>query len=120
MAMGRYKCRVDIGGFFVIQDYVEERDGRVVYQGHGIFGWDDAAQKYTWFWVDSLGHVPSAASRGTWTGDTLVFEHEAVGNERGRYTFSFRDEDSYDFRVENSQDGGQTWRLFLEATYQRQ
>lgn len=120
LAMGRYKCRVDIGGFFVIQDYVEEREGRVVYQGHGIFGWDDANKRYTWFWVDSLGQVPTAPSRGTWNGDTLVFEHEPVGSERGRYTFAFKDEDSYDFKVENSQDGGQTWRLFLEATYQRQ
>ena len=103
----------------MIQDYVEERDGRVVYQGHGIFRWDDAQQNYTCL-VDSLGQVPSAPARGSWTADTLVFEHDQAGAERGRYTFSFKDEDSYDLKIENSQDGGQTWRLFLQATYQRQ
>lgn len=120
MAMGRYKCRIDIGGFFLIQDYVEEKDGRVVYQGHGVFGWDDARRQYMWYWVDSLGQVPTAPSWGTWNGDTLIFEHEPQGLQRGRYTYQFTSEDSYDLKIENSQDGGQTWRLFMQGSYQRQ
>lgn len=119
-AMGRAIYRVDVDGFFLIQDYIEEKDGRVVYRGHGVFGWDDARKKYIWFWVDSMGWIPAAPSLGSWDGDTLVFEHEPRGAERGRYTYRFTSEDSYDFTIENSQDGGQTWRTFMEGTYQRQ
>ena len=32
-ARGRSTCRLDLDGFFVIQDYVEEKDGRVSYRG---------------------------------------------------------------------------------------
>jgi hypothetical protein len=117
--MGRSMCRVDVEGFFVIQDYIEERDGRVVFRGHGVFGWDDARKKYMWFWVDSMGSVPSAPSLGTWEGDTLIFEHD-TGDQRGRYTYRFTSEDSYELKIENSQDGGQTWRTFMEGSYQRQ
>lgn len=120
IAIGRYIGRVDVDGFFVIQDYVEEKDGRVVYRGHGVFGWDDQRKTYTWYWVDSLGMAPTAPSRGRWEGNTLVFEHDTSGPQRGRYTYRFEDEDSYHFTIENTQDGGQTWQQFLEAEYHRQ
>jgi hypothetical protein len=120
VALGRYIGRVDVDGFFLLQDYVEERDGRVVYRGHGVFGWDERDQTYTWYWVDSLGSAPSAPSRGRWVDDMLVFEHAPVGAQRGRYTYRITGEDSYHFTIENSEDGGQTYRLFLEADYHRQ
>ena len=119
-AMGRSICRVDVDGFFVLQDYIEEKDGRVVFRGHGVFGWDGARQKYAWFWVDSMGFVPRAPSLGTWEGDTLVFESEPDGVQRGRYTYRFTGEDSYELTIENSQDGGETWRTLMEGSYQRQ
>src|SRR5215831_3482400 len=63
-ATGRSSIRSDLDGFFVIQDYVEEKDGRVVFRGHGVFGWDAGDKKYIWYWVDSMGSVPAAPSRG--------------------------------------------------------
>jgi hypothetical protein len=47
-AVGRYRGRVDMDGFFVVQDYVEEKDGRTVFRGHGVFGYDAQAKEYIW------------------------------------------------------------------------
>ncbi len=47
--------RREVDGFFLVQDYVEEKDGRIVYRGHGVFGFDPDAKAYTWYWVDSMG-----------------------------------------------------------------
>jgi hypothetical protein len=118
-ATGRSTIRVDVDGFFVIQDYTEEQDGRVNYRGHGVFGWDDRQKSYIWYWVDSLGEIPPAPSRGQWTGDTLVFESESLPGRRGRYTYQFLDDASYRFAIANSGDGGKTWQTFMEGTYRR-
>ena len=118
-AVGRYTHRVDIDGFYVVQDYVEEKDGRVSYGGHGILGWDDEQKNYTWYWVDSMGSVPPAPSRGRWEGDTLVFEHAPVGDRRGRYTYRFVGGAQFQFKIESSQDGGRSWQTFMEGRYKR-
>jgi hypothetical protein len=118
-AVGRYNSRVDIDGFFVIQDYVQEKDGKTLYRGHGIFGWDEERKTFTWYWIDSMGVVPPSPSRGQWAGDTLTFEHDPLGERRGRYTFRFASDTQLAFKIENSQDGGKSWQLFLEATYKK-
>jgi hypothetical protein len=119
-ATGRFDMRVDVDGFFVIQDYVEEKDGRTSYRGHGIFGWDAEQKCYAWYWVDSIGMVPPAPARGQWEGDTLTFEHAPVGDQRGRYTTRFVSADEITFSIENSRDGGKTWQQFMEGRYRRQ
>lgn len=118
-AVGRFTMWVGVDGLFVLHDYHQEKDGRVVYRGHGIFGWDEQKREYAWYWVDSMGVVPPSPSRGQWRDDTLTFEHEPLGDRRGRYTFTFRGPDSFVFTIENSQDGGVTWSRFLEGTYGR-
>jgi hypothetical protein len=118
-ALGRYHCRVDVDGFFVLQDYVQEKDGNPTYRGHGIFGWDAERKTFIWYWVDSMGSVPAAPSRGQWNGDSLIFEHEPMGDRRGRYTFEFSGETLLIFRIENSQDGGKSWQTFMEGKYRK-
>jgi hypothetical protein len=49
----------------------------------------------------------------------LVFEHEPMGDRRGRYTHQFQGDDVLLFKIENSQDGGKTWQTFLEASYKK-
>ncbi|HET6283454.1 MAG TPA: DUF1579 family protein [Polyangia bacterium] len=117
-ATGKYTGRIDLDGFFLIQDYVEEKDGKVAFRGHGIFGWDPGDQKFTWYWVDSMGGVPSAPSRGEWNGDTLTFESSSPQG-KGRYTYRFEGDSAYNFRLENSFDGGKTFTLLMEGTYHR-
>jgi hypothetical protein len=118
LARGRSSCRLDLDGFFVIQDYVEEKDGRETYRGHGIFGYDERAKEYCWYWIDSMGSVPAAPSRGRWEGDTLTF-HSTSPQGQGRYVFRFEGQSKYHFRIENSFDGGKTFVTFMEGTYSK-
>ena len=104
-------------GFFVAQEYAEEKDGKTVFRGHGVFGWDAQKKDYTWYWVDSMGTPPAQASRGTWEDDTLVF-HSEMGPARGRYTFRFENPDQMHFRIENAMDG-KTYQTFMEGRYRR-
>lgn len=102
----------------MVQDYAEEKAGRTVFRGHGVFGWDAKLKTYTWYWCDSMGQPPGEASRGHWQGDTLTFE-STQPQGRGRYTFRFEGDDSYHFKIENSFDGGATWVMLMEGTYRR-
>ena len=116
---GNRDLRIDLDGFFVVQDYVEEKDGQTVFRGHGVFGYDAQAKEYCWFWVDSMGFVPAAPSRGRWEGDTLTFRSVSPQGE-GRYTYRFQSDRRYSFRLENSFDGGKTFTLMMEGTYDKQ
>jgi hypothetical protein len=117
-AVGHYTYRVDLDGFWVVQDYYEEKDGRVVFRGHGLFGYDAQTKEYCWYWVDSMGFVPAAPSRGRWEGDTLLFtSHSPQG--QGRYTIRFSGERTYHFKLENSFDGGKTFNQVMEGTYHK-
>ncbi len=118
-AIGRSNCRVDLDGFWVVQDYVEEKDGRTTYRGHGVFGFDVQTKEYCWYWIDSMGFVPAGPSRGKWEGDTLTLISQSPRGQ-GRYTYRFENERTYHFRIENSFDGGKTFQTFMEGTYRKQ
>jgi len=117
-ALGRSRSRLDMEGFFLLQDYVQERDGSIVFRGHGVLGWDADTDSYVWYWVDSMGFVPKEPARGRWEGDSLVLHNT---NPRGlsRYTFRFPADGVEEFKIESSVDGGQTWKPVIEATYRR-
>jgi len=117
-ATGKIRARVDIDGFFVISDYVQENAGGVSYRGHGVYGYDPKTDEYTWYWVDSMG-MPAAVARGKWHGDTLTFE-SATSHGQGRYVYRFEGRDKHHFSIENSMDGGSSWIKFMDATYVRQ
>jgi hypothetical protein len=117
-AVGRSICRIDLDGFYVIQDYVQEKDGRVVFAGHGIFGFDPTSSDYGWYWIDSMGAFPAAPSHGRWEGETLTF-HSKSPQGQGRYVYRFEGDRTYHFRVENSFDSGKTFAPFMEGTYRK-
>jgi hypothetical protein len=118
-AVGRYNHRIDIDGFYLLQDYVQEKNGKISYRGHGIFGYDSERKDFTWYWVDSFGMVPGAPSRGQWNGNTLVFEHEPQGERRGRYTYELLGDTAFTFKIESSQDGGKSWQTFMTSHYKK-
>jgi hypothetical protein len=117
-AVGRTTSRPALDGFFLLQDYVEEKDGRTVFRGHGIFGWDDRQHCYVWYWFDSMGMAPPAPARGAWEGDTLTFTNEG-GGQTNRYVFRFAGKDHYALLIESSRDGGATWQTLIEGDYRR-
>lgn len=117
-AVGRFSARVALDGFFVLQDYQEEKDGRVAFRGHAILGWDAQERTYTWYWIDTMGFVPAQPSRGHWAGDALTLQ-TTTPRGMARHTFRFPDEGTFQLRIENSFDGGANWRTFMEGTYRR-
>ena len=116
-ATGHVDARIDLDGFYLISDYVEDRYGQVCYRGHGVMGWDSAEQCYTMHWFDSIGVAASIAKRGTWEDNKLTFEHETPMGH-ARYTYVLEGEGRYLFRIENSKDGKE-WTPFMEGSYRR-
>src|SRR5215472_2647983 len=103
-AKARLTSKLDLDGFFLITDYQQERDGKVSYRGHGVYGYDSNRKQYAMFWFDSMGMVGAEPAWGKWEGDTLTFESKSPMG-LGRYTFKFNSDGSHEFRIDNSQDG---------------
>ena len=121
-AVGRLESRLDLDGLFVVTDYEQERDGRITYRGHGVYGWDAGERCYTMYWFDTMtpgGFVQPA--RGRFDGSQLVFESSGPpgqGGGRSRYVYDFESDGRTTFRIESSRDGT-TWTPMMEGRYRR-
>jgi len=114
---GFTEARLDLDRMWLIADYRQERDGKVTYRGHGVFGWDPKQSVYTMYWFDSIGTDPGGPARGTWEANTLRFEM-ATPMGRSRYEYVFQGDGRYTFAIAMSQDG-KSWRSWLESTWVR-
>src|SRR3954463_9014947 len=52
-ATGTFDFRMDVGGFFLVGDYLEEADGERLLAGHCVWGWSAKNACYTMHWFDS-------------------------------------------------------------------
>ena len=117
-ATGRFECRMGVDGFFLINDYVQEREGRTIFRGHGVYGYDPDRGRYTMHWFDSMGGGGyREPPLGVFEDDVLRFEAETPQG-RARYTYTIVDADTFEFRIEGSADG-KTWIPFMEGRYRR-
>jgi hypothetical protein len=116
-ALGRAFNRLGLEGFAVIQDYEQEKNGKVNYRGHGIFLWDGVAKTYFLHWFDSMG-FPPVVFRGRREQSVFIFEAQTPGGWT-RATFDFSVTDAYRFVMEMSPDG-KNWAIFTEGEYARQ
>jgi hypothetical protein len=93
------KFRAIMGGRFIVQDYEGESEGKP-FTGMGIFGYDNAKQKYTRMWIDS-GSTTMSYSEGTDDGKskTYVAEKESPGGRKMtmKQTIVFQDDDHFLF-----------------------
>lgn len=117
-AVGRFTNRTDLGGFVLIQDYAQTRDGAECFHGHGVYGFDAASGDYLMFWSDTMGGMPTEIVRGRWEGNVLTF---AASCEHGhsRYVYTLHDDGSFGFSLHMSQDG-ENWAPYMEGRYTRQ
>lgn len=117
-ATGIIDARADLEGMFVVSDYRQERDGKVTYRGHGVYGYDPSREAYTMYWFDSMSHDPGGVALGRLEGDTLTFQMQNKMGGHSRYVTRFLSDREHEFRIEMSQDG-QTFQTWMHATYER-
>ena len=115
-AIGRFSMRMVVDGMFLVNDYEEEREGRIVFRGHGVYGWDARRERYTMHWFDTMGGSP-AETLGEWSGDSLVFTNRGEQGH-GRYVYTVHDADHIAFRIDTSKDGEQ-WTTLMLGEFRR-
>jgi hypothetical protein len=111
---GRTRNRKGLGGLFLVNDYEQLDDGgRVVFHGHGLYGWDPDRLRYTMDWFDSTSFTRAETVLGDWTGDTLRFESPG----KSRYEYQILGPDVYEFRIDLSLGG--EWKPMMKGTFRR-
>lgn len=116
-ARGRGSYRLVTDDMALTQDYAEEKDGAVVFRGHGVFTIEPGSDDVLWWWFDSMGFPPEGPARGRWDGDTLVL-HKSTSRGEGRYTYRLH-VDGYEFSIENRFPGQDDFCLFMRGDYKR-
>lgn len=110
-------ARMSKDGFFLISDYEQSEGGKPCYFGHGVMGFDQQTGRYLWYWVDSMGMPPAAATAGAFVDGRFHFEHETPhGKMRYLYDVSANE---YKFKIEAAPLGGSSWSPFMEGVYKR-
>lgn len=108
--------RLLLDGFIVVQDYVQERSGKVNFEGHAVISYDNANADYVMDWWDSFG-MSRSEYRGKFAGKSLVLlATTPMGRSRASYDFA-RDGE-YGFKMEISVDGT-SWFPFMEGVYKK-
>jgi len=118
-AVGTHTFAVAAGGFALVQDYAEERDGAPALTGHGVFAVEPGSEDVLWFWFDAIGHPPTAPSRGRFGADgtTLVLEKTTPRGVQ-RATFA-RDGEALHHRLDVRLAGEDAFATLVTATYAR-
>ena len=78
VATGRKKHEISIGGFALIADYEQERDGVITFTGHGVYTYEPKADCNTLHWFDCMGSPPEVFVGG-FDGDMLTLAHGGPG-----------------------------------------
>lgn len=115
-ALGRNKNRLALNGFALINDYEQERDGRITFAGHGVMSFEPKSELYILHWFDCMGSPPEVFS-GRFDGDRLTVAHGGPGMH-ARLTYDLTDPEQMMSRMEMSRDGTK-WNTLFEGRYKR-
>jgi len=117
----RNETRLALGGFVVIGDYEQQKDGQVTFTGHSVHTYDANLKCHVLYWFDCMG-VPPNVFTGNFAGDALILtcEHTSPGGPRfSRLTYDMSKPGKMQSRMEMSDDG-ETWVSFMDGSYTRQ
>jgi hypothetical protein len=68
-----------LAGRWLVVDYRSDSG----FEGHGVYGWDEAQRRYTGVWVDSM--MPGIArSEGSWNASTRTLDLATESVQEGR------------------------------------
>jgi hypothetical protein len=116
-AVGRVRNRIALGGFVLIHDYEQERNGKTALVGLAVLRWDATAERYVLLWFDSMG-MPPTEFHGDLEGDVLTLVSQ---DPQGwiRAVWDFGEEGRYSYLMEASPDG-ERWEPLMEGEYLRE
>jgi hypothetical protein len=116
-AVSRVSARMDLNGFYLIQDTHQSRDGKESFATHGVFTFDREDKLYKLFWHDSLGYFAQSPASGAWKDKALTLIR---GSLRGnaRHVYEMVDADTYTMKIQFSPDA-EGWADVLTGTYRR-
>jgi hypothetical protein len=116
-AISHVVARMDLNGFYLIQDTRQMREGKESFATHGVFTYDREDRHYKLFWHDSLGYYSPAPASGGWTGKTLTLVR---GSLRGnaRHVYEILDDNNYTMKIQFSPDA-EGWADVLTGVYRR-
>src|SRR5260370_41625437 len=110
-------ARIDLNGFYLIQDTRQMREGKETFATHGLFTYDREDRLYKLFWHDSLGYYPPSPASGGWTGKTLTLVRGPLrGN--ARHGYEIIDANSYSMKIQFSPDA-EGWSDVLTGVSRR-
>lgn len=115
-AVGRNVNRMGLGGFALLTDYEQERDGVITFTGHGVYTYSPAEDRYALHWFDSMGSPPEVFEGG-FQGDLLILSHGGPGMH-ARMTYDLSTAGILKGMMEMSPDGAE-WKVLFEAVYRR-
>lgn len=116
VAVGRNNHNLSLGGFALLSDYEQERDGAITFTGHGVYTYNPKEDRYTLHWFDCIGSPPEVFVGG-FEGDVLTLAHGGPGMH-ARMTYDLSTPGTMKGMMEMSPDG-QDWKVLFEATYKR-
>jgi len=117
-ATATISARLDFDGRTLIQDYRAERDGKIWLTAHAVFVFNEATNKYSLFWFDSLGFAPTQPAIGEQDGHTLKFIRVSPRGQT-RHIYSFKEPGTYHLKLESSFDDGVTWIHVMDGRYSK-
>ena len=116
VAIGRNSHRLSLGGFALLADYEQVRDGAVSFTGHGVYTYEPKEDRYSLHWFDCMGSPPELFA-GRFDGDVLTLAHGGPGMH-ARMTSDFSTPGTMKAMMEMSPDGAE-WKVLFEAVYKR-
>jgi len=115
-AVGRTESRIAVGGFGLVSDYEQTRDGTVTFSGHGIYTFDPQSELYAMTWIDSIGSPPEHFT-GAFVDDVLILGHGGPPMHV-RMRADYSQPDRMASLMEMSEDG-RTWKKLFDGVYHR-
>lgn len=116
-ATGTTHSQLALGGFALISDYEQRRDGAVTFSGHGVMTFDPKTDRYTLHWFDCMGSPPEIFT-GRFDGERLTVSHGGPGMH-ARLSYDLSDPACMLTTMEMSPDGSQ-WNRLFDGRYLRQ
>ena len=111
----RNHLRRGAGGFVLVRDYAQLRDGEESFGGHGVIWWDAKAEQYVQRWWDSMGGAPSEFRGGFEGGVLVLIDRSERGWTRGRMVL---EGNTLRHVLEMSKDG-ESWTELMRGEYRR-